>query len=148
MGTTSSIPRTLFEVPFFTCIRPGERYYQRAASRAVLEHIALGHNRALLSLATGTGKTRIGANLLHTLSKSGQLRRALFLCDRDELRTQALSALSHAFGSDVAAAKSNNPEKMPASSLPPIKPLALINLATLPTSAAITPKNYFSHQYY
>ena len=33
--------------------REGDRYYQRAAVRAVLETIAAGENRALLSLATG-----------------------------------------------------------------------------------------------
>ena len=89
----------------------GDRYYQRAAVRAVLEHFAAGHNRALLSLATGTGKTRIAVNLLRALADTRQLRRALFLCDRDELRTQALGALSQSFGPDAAAAKSANPEK-------------------------------------
>lgn len=90
---------------------PGDRYYQHAAVRAVLEQIALGKSRALLSLATGTGKTRIAVRLLKTLADAGQLRRALFLCDRRELRRQALIALQREFGSDVAAATTNNPEK-------------------------------------
>ena len=91
--------------------RDGDRYYQRAAVRAVLEHIAHGNNRALLSLATGTGKTRIAVTILDALHKSGQLRRALFVCDRDELRRQALGALHNVFGDDAAAATTRNPEK-------------------------------------
>ena len=35
------------------------RYYQDAAIRAALEKIAAGNNRVLLSMATGSGKTRI-----------------------------------------------------------------------------------------
>ena len=35
------------------------RYYQDAAIRAALEKIAAGGNRALLAMATGSGKTRV-----------------------------------------------------------------------------------------
>jgi type I restriction enzyme R subunit len=89
----------------------GRRYYQDAAIRAVLEKIAKGENRALLSLATGSGKTFIAVNLLKRISDAGQLRRALFVCDRDELRTQALAAFQNEFGNDAAAASRNNPQK-------------------------------------
>lgn len=78
------------------------RYYQDAAIRAVLEEIARGRNRALLSLATGAGKTFIAVHLLKRIADAGMLRKALFVCDRDELRTQALTAFSNLFGSDVA----------------------------------------------
>jgi type I restriction enzyme R subunit len=79
------------------------RYYQDAAIRAVFEKVAgdaAAHRRprALLSLATGTGKTFIAANLLRRLADAGQLKRALFLCDRDELRRQALGELTNYFG--------------------------------------------------
>ena len=87
------------------------RYYQDAAIRAVLEKVAAGGNRALLSMATGSGKTFIAVNLLKKIADAGQLRRALFVCDRDELRTQALTALQGTFGSDAAAATTGNPEK-------------------------------------
>ena len=43
---------------------------------------------ALLSLATGAGKTFIAVNLLKRIADAGQLKRALFVCDRDELRIQ------------------------------------------------------------
>ncbi|HEV2078621.1 MAG TPA: DEAD/DEAH box helicase family protein [Allosphingosinicella sp.] len=78
------------------------RYYQDAAIRAVLEKLAQGDMRALLTLATGTGKTFIATKLLHKIAQAGQLRRALFLCDRDELRTQGLAALKRDFGADAA----------------------------------------------
>lgn len=92
------------------------RYYQDAAIRAVLERIAQCRlrqdaARALLALATGAGKTFIAVNLLRRLADAGQLTRALFVCDRDELRTQALGALYAVFGSDAAQATTTHPEK-------------------------------------
>ena len=85
------------------------RYYQDAAIRAVLEKIAAGSNRVLLSMATGSGKTFVAVNLLKKIADAGQLRRALFLCDRDELRNQALSALQDVFGDNAGAASTANP---------------------------------------
>src|ERR1035437_713688 len=76
-------------------------YYQDAAIRAILEKIALGEKKALLCLATGTGKTFIAKELLWKLSQAGQLSRALFLIDRDELRTQAITELQGVFGDDA-----------------------------------------------
>jgi len=83
------------------------RYYQDAAIRAVLEKIARSERtgeprRALLSLATGSGKTFIAVHLLKKIAGAGQLRRALFVCDRDELRSQGLGAFQNVFGSDAA----------------------------------------------
>lgn len=83
------------------------RYYQDAAIRAVIEKIARCEisgqtKRALLSLATGSGKTFIAVNLLKRIADAGQLKRALFVCDRDELRTQGLRAFQNVFGSDAA----------------------------------------------
>src|SRR3990172_9055043 len=78
------------------------RYYQDAAIRAVLEHIAKGNKKALLSLATGSGKTFIAVHLLKRIADAGLLRRALFICDRDELRAQGLAAMQNVFGADAA----------------------------------------------
>jgi type I restriction enzyme R subunit len=85
----------------------GRRYYQDAAIRAVLEKIAhcqqAGETRrALLTLATGAGKTFIAVHLLKRIADAGLLQRALFVCDRDELRAQALGAFQNVFGSDAA----------------------------------------------
>ena len=87
------------------------RYYQDAAVRAVLEKLARGETRALLSLATGAGKTRIAVNLLRRIADAGQLHRALFVCDRDELRSQGLGAFQNVFGADAAAVSGGNPQK-------------------------------------
>jgi type I restriction enzyme R subunit len=100
--------------PLITPYKGGEtsrRYYQDAAIRATLEKLARGENRALLSLATGSGKTFIAVNLLRKIADAGQLKRALFLCDRDELRAQGLGAFQNAFGADAAAASGSNPQK-------------------------------------
>ncbi|HEO69987.1 MAG TPA: restriction endonuclease subunit R [Candidatus Hydrogenedentes bacterium] len=83
------------------------RYYQDAAIRAVMEKVARCEKtgeprRALLSMATGVGKTFVAVHLLKRMSDVGQLTRALFVCDRDELRTQALRAFQGVFGSDAA----------------------------------------------
>jgi type I restriction enzyme, R subunit len=82
---------------------PKARYYQDAAIRATFEKILRSEKactppRALLSLATGSGKTVIAANLLWRLHEAGRLTKpALFLCDRDELREQAYDKLARAF---------------------------------------------------
>ena len=90
--------------PLLTPYKSGDaqrRYYQDAAIRAVLEKVAQGRKKALLTLATGTGKTFIASNLLYRIAEAGQLQRALFLCDRDELRSQGADALANLFGADA-----------------------------------------------
>lgn len=86
------------------------RYYQDAAIRAVLETLARGEKRALLALATGSGKTFIAVHVLKKIADAGQLRRALFVCDRDELRTQGLGAFQTEFGNDAAAVSTGDPQ--------------------------------------
>lgn len=87
------------------------RYYQDAAIRAAFEKILLCKQknepaRVLLSLATGSGKTIIATNLLWRLHEAEQLPKpALFLCDRDELREQAYTKLTAAFGDNVRMVK-------------------------------------------
>lgn len=92
------------------------RYYQDAAIRAVLEKIARCETeatakRALLSLATGAGKTRIAVHLMKRIADTGQRVKALFVCDRVELREQAARAFSNIFGANAAVVTSNNPQK-------------------------------------
>ena len=87
------------------------RYYQDAAIRAALTKIAQGGKRVLLFLATGSGKTLIAVHLLKKIAEAGQLRRALFICDRDELRTQGLNAFQNVFGADAAPVSTSNPQK-------------------------------------
>src|SRR5207245_10016371 len=67
--------------------------------------------RALRSPATGSGKTFIAVNLLKKIADTGQLRRALFVCDRDELRAQGTAAFQNTFGSDAAPVSGGNSQK-------------------------------------
>ena len=90
---------------------PRARLSLRAAIRAILEKFARGEKRALLSLATGSGKTLIAVLLLKKVAEAGHLHRALFVCDRDELRSQGLTAFQNAFGNDAAEITSGNPQK-------------------------------------
>lgn len=74
------------------------RYYQEIAINRVLERIADGVPRILLTLATGTGKTSIAFEIAWKLFKarwnlSGEPTRQpriLFLADRNNLASQAL----------------------------------------------------------
>lgn len=122
------------------------RYYQDAAIRAVLEKIAQGKNRALLYLATGSGKTFIAVHLLKKIADAGQLRRALFVCDRDMLRDQALSAFKNVFGSDAAEVTTSNPQK---NARILIATYQTLNVSREDEDAKFFvenyPENYFSH---
>src|SRR5437870_878014 len=155
MGFSLAVP---VAQPLLTRYTHGEatrRYYQDAAIRAVLEKIAQcektgKHKRALLSLATGSGKTFIAVHLLKRIADAGLLKRALFVCDRDELRSQGVGAFQNVFGSDAAevylkADGTNNAKN------------ARIHVATYQTLDVDTdeatanfltkyyPENYFSH---
>lgn len=68
----------------------GLRHYQQAAIHAVEAAIGSGQQHILLSMATGTGKTRTTLGLLYRLVQTGRFRRALFLVDRSALGKQAL----------------------------------------------------------
>jgi type I restriction enzyme R subunit len=84
------------------------RYYQVNAVQAVLDAIAEGQKRVLLTLATGTGKTFIAFQLAWKLfharwNLSGEPTRRpriLFLADRNILADQAYNAFS-AFPDDA-----------------------------------------------
>ena len=127
------------------------RYYQDASIRAILEKIARCEKqgtpkRALLSLATGSGKTFIAVHLLKRIADAGQLRRALFVCDRDELRSQATGALQNVFGTDAAPVSSGNPEKNARILVATYQTLDVDNEeATANFLTANYPEDYFSH---
>lgn len=70
------------------------RDYQRAAISAVERALAAGQRRCLLSMATGTGKTRTIIGLLYRLLKNKRAGRALFLVDRSALGAQAMDSFS------------------------------------------------------
>lgn len=68
------------------------RPYQLAAIRAVTDAFAAGRRRALLVMATGTGKTRTVISLVDVLQRANWVKRVLFLADRTQLVTQAVGA--------------------------------------------------------
>lgn len=69
------------------------RLYQINAIRAVAERFeALQQRRALLVMATGTGKTRVAMSLIDIFLRTNQARRVLFVADRDNLTDQAQRA--------------------------------------------------------
>jgi len=84
-------------------------YFQDAAIRATLERIAAGQKKILLSLATGTGKTVIASQLLYKLAQGRQLTRALFVCDREELRIQGMGKMHAIFGDNAQEVSTANP---------------------------------------
>ena len=67
----------------------GLRYYQVDAIKAVEEAIKEGKKTALITMATGTGKTRTVLGLIYRLLKTKRYRRILFLVDRTSLGDQA-----------------------------------------------------------
>lgn len=68
------------------------RPYQIEAIRSVFENMDKGRRKALLVMATGTGKTRTCAALIDVLMRANRAQRVLFLVDRIALRNQARDA--------------------------------------------------------
>ena len=66
------------------------RYYQEAAIKAVCDAFGQKNRRkALLVMATGSGKTRTVIALVKVLLEQGWIKNVLFLADRNSLVTQA-----------------------------------------------------------
>ncbi len=78
------------------------RYYQKRAIGSIGEQIEQARRKALLVMATGSGKTRVAIALVDLLQRAGWVKRALFLADRVSLVNQA-----------VAAFKAHLPESSP-----------------------------------
>ncbi|MGB4943382.1 MAG: DEAD/DEAH box helicase family protein, partial [Candidatus Moraniibacteriota bacterium] len=80
----------------------GDRYFRDIAIERVLEAVATGKDRVLLTLATGTGKTMIAFQIAWKLFQSrwnlsrepSRRPRILFLADRNILADQAYNAFS------------------------------------------------------
>ncbi len=66
------------------------RYYQMNAINRTVEAIAQGQQRAMLVMATGTGKTYTAFQIIWRLWKSGAKKRILFLADRNILIDQTM----------------------------------------------------------
>ena len=69
-----------------------ERYYQKRAIGSISEQFGQARRKALLVMATGSGKTRVAVALVDLLQRAGWVKRALFLADRVALVNQAVGA--------------------------------------------------------
>ncbi|WP_299180144.1 EcoAI/FtnUII family type I restriction enzme subunit R [uncultured Aquimarina sp.] len=100
-GENLELKEKLHSVPFHLTGSMRPRYYQEIAVNKVMENIADGKKRILLTLATGTGKTFISFQIVHKLLKAkwnldGESRRPriLFLADRNVLADQAINTFN------------------------------------------------------
>jgi type I restriction enzyme R subunit len=87
-----ALRRPLTAAPVDTAI--AGRPYQLRAIAKVGEHFDALQRRALLVMATGTGKTRTTVALVKQLMAQGWVKRVLFLADRTALVSQAGRAFS------------------------------------------------------
>ena len=71
----------------------GLREYQIEAIKSVEENILKGNKTTLLTMATGTGKTRTAIALIYRLLKTRMYNRILFLVDRSALGEQTLDSM-------------------------------------------------------
>jgi type I restriction enzyme, R subunit len=76
------------------------RAYQKQAICAIQQSIAKGHDRFLLEMATGTGKTLTAAAIIKLFLRTGNASRVLFLVDRLELEDQAEKAFKKVLAND------------------------------------------------
>jgi type I restriction enzyme, R subunit len=82
--------RPLHEVPTDNAICG--RYYQERAIRKVGDAFDRRLRKALLVMATGSGKTRTVIGLCDVLQRANWIKRVLFLADRNALVKQAVNA--------------------------------------------------------
>jgi len=89
-GDLYSKKRNPSEVKFESRIvdRPKNRYLVQKLS----EHFSEGHRKALVEMATGTGKTRVAMAIIDRLINANMVRNALFVADRTALVNQARSS--------------------------------------------------------
>lgn len=71
-----------------------DRYYQEEAIKRVCEDFSRKRRKALLTMATGSGKTRTAASIIDVLQQVDWIENILFLTDRVSLITQAKRAFS------------------------------------------------------
>ena len=88
-----------------------DRAYQKMAIKAVCEHLNKKHRKALLVMATGTGKTRVSISLVDVLMRNGWVKNVLFLADRISLVGQAHKNFVKLLPNTTTSVLSDNGEK-------------------------------------
>ena len=87
-GITEKIEDTITSDYFYEPGFKQPRYYQRIAINRTIEAIAKGIKRALLVMATGTGKTYVAFQTIWRLKQAGLAKRVLYLADKNILIDQ------------------------------------------------------------
>lgn len=101
-GLTADASRVVTQEYYSDGSSRAARYYQMIAINRTVEAIASGKNRALLVMATGTGKTYTAFQIIWRLWKSGTAKRILFLADRNILVDQTRTNDFKPFGAAMA----------------------------------------------
>ncbi len=70
--------------------------------RKLSEHFGECHKKALIEMATGTGKTRVSMAIIDLLNRSNLVRNVLFIADRTTLVIQAKNAFKNFLNEPVA----------------------------------------------
>ncbi len=81
--------------------------------KQMMEYIEKGHRSALISMATGTGKTRVAMAIIDDLLRANVIRNVLFIADRIALTNQAKSAGFKEFFSEAVIDLRENPKSFP-----------------------------------
>ena len=103
-----------------------ERYYQKRAIGSIGEQFVQSRRKALLVMATGSGKTRTAIALVDLLQRAGWVKRALFLADRVSLVNQA-----------VGAFKAHLPESSPVNLVTEKDKAGRVYVSTYPTMTGL-----------
>lgn len=88
----------LIECPFYTDPDFRPRYYQKASVDKTLEAIANAKRRALIVLATGTGKTYTAFQIVWKLKQMRKVKKVLYLADRNVLISKPFNEEFAPFG--------------------------------------------------
>ncbi len=81
--------------------------------KQIMEHIHKGNRAGLISMATGTGKTRVAMGMIDVLLKANIVRNVLFIADRIALTNQAKSAGFKEFFQEAVIDLRENPSSFP-----------------------------------
>lgn len=98
------------------------RYYQKRAIGSIAEQLTQSRRKALLVMATGSGKTRTAIALVDLLQRAGWVKRTLFLADRRSLVNQATGAF-----------KTHLPESSPVNFIIEKDKTGRVSVSTYPT---------------
>ena len=99
-----------------------DRYYQKRAIGSIVEQFANARRKALLVMATGSGKTRTAVALVDLLQRAGWVKQTLFLADRVSLVNQAVSVF-----------KTHLPESSPVNLVTEKDKVGRVYVSTYPT---------------